>query len=82
MKIVNVLEMIDVKDPDVGVSIEVSQGGGRLWVNVDGICVCRIQGIHNSHEGLRIVIPTQKDVLTHHDREQTKIQRRQEVTIE
>lgn len=38
---VDELTMLDIRDP-VGVEIETSEDGRRIWVNVDGICRLRI----------------------------------------
>lgn len=35
-------EMIDVRDPEVGVDLEVRADGKVVWVNVDGACVLRV----------------------------------------
>lgn len=35
------LTMLDIRDP-IGVEIETSEDGRRLWVNVDGICRLRV----------------------------------------
>lgn len=34
--------MIDVRDPAVGVDIEVREDGKVVWVNLDGACVLRV----------------------------------------
>lgn len=36
--------MIDIR-PEVGVQVEINEDGSIIWVNVDGKCVCRVQGI-------------------------------------
>ena len=39
------LAAIDLADPVLGVQLMISPDEDRLWVNVDGICILRIQGI-------------------------------------
>lgn len=35
--------MIDVRAPVLKVEVQVSEDGKRLWVNIDGACVLRVQ---------------------------------------
>lgn len=39
-----ILQMIDIYNPEVGVEVLISETGTKLWVNVDGICRLRIYG--------------------------------------
>lgn len=36
---------LDISDPIMGVDITVSDDKDKLWVNVDGVCILRIQRI-------------------------------------
>lgn len=54
--------VVDVVNPDHSVEVVVQADGWTVWVNVDGACVCRIQGlrpgmltISNEAEGTRSV---------------------------
>lgn len=40
--------MVDVRGPDI-VQVEVSQDGGTLWVNIDGVCRLRVQDPRSMH---------------------------------
>jgi hypothetical protein len=37
--------MLDLASPEVGVQIQIDNNGAIVWVNVDGVCRLRIQGI-------------------------------------
>ena len=37
------LRLIDIRSPEKQVEVQISDDGKRLWVNVDGICLLRIQ---------------------------------------
>ena len=37
--------MLDLVDPDHGVQLQISPEGDKVWVNVDGICRMRVQGL-------------------------------------
>ena len=37
------IRMVDVRDPDVGVEINISSDQKIIHINVDGICIARIQ---------------------------------------
>lgn len=37
--------MVDVANPERGVEVRVRADGSVLWVNVDGVCVCRVCGM-------------------------------------
>lgn len=36
---------IDISAPVMGVEVQMSEEGDKLWVNVDGVCVLRIQNM-------------------------------------
>lgn len=40
--------LVDITNPR-SVEVEIAQDGGRLWVNVDGVCVLRICQIPRIH---------------------------------
>lgn len=36
---------VDVASPQLGVQISFTEERDKLWVNIDGICILRVQGI-------------------------------------
>lgn len=36
---------IDIANPRLEVEVQTSEEGDRLWINVDGVCILRIQHI-------------------------------------
>ena len=48
------LRMIDIREPEQGVEVLISEDNKRLWVNVDGVCVVRIQEMKEAPEILTV----------------------------
>ena len=48
---------IDIADPRLEVEVQTSEEGDRLWINIDGVCVLRIQ---NMKPGV-LKLPTNKE---------------------
>lgn len=48
---------IDIADPRLEVEVQSSEEGDRLWINVDGVCILRIQRIGSG----KLKLPTNKE---------------------